>query len=583
MRSIGAWVAAAALWSCGPGLSPLDSGVGGVGTGPNGPVGAHALTIRFGGNGAGNVRSSNPVFDCPSGCVQTIGANASVQLAAVPAAGSAFTGWTGACSGAGVCSLTLDADREVTATFSAVAPPSPGTGRLVVQFAGKGSGRVTSSPAGVDCPSACSLDVAPGTAVTLSAKADASSVFAGFGGACSGAGPCTVTVASGTQTVSVSFDAVPPPVPPSCAGIAAPDDVPRQELARPPAQVACLPGEGDASGTLALPMEFHSPSSHGSLIDFASAGGAFLKEQSSSSEGFRPFGQPVGLAAVGSVGHLYPYNPAQLVSVWDGAGNGAGTTIVRGTFVAAPDPGGGGMLLAGDLNPNSTGPLAHAAMMMAANGAAPSVRWGPKPLASSGAVFGAGVDAQGRSLVITDGGPRFGGGTISAQWFNRDGVALTGEFVLLQGFSAGVATWFETSPLIGGGVVVRRMDQTDTRHAKALVTLSGGSTSPSAVPDWMAKKPDTRLQIARGGRAYAVLPYGALGVACTQRLEIVAPDGASCGTRDYAIAAGTCDTQELKLGMDGTVLQQLPTSMETAEPSAGGHSCTWRWWPAAAH
>lgn len=575
MRTIGAWAAAAVLWSCGPGLSPLDGAGGGA---PSGPTGSHTLTIRFAGNGAGNVRSSNPSFDCPGGCVQTIAANASVQLGAVPAAGSSFGGWQGACSGAGPCAVTLDADREVTATFSAMAPPSPGTGRLVIQFAGKGSGRVSSSPAGIDCPSACSLDVAPGTAVSVAAQPDAASVFGGFGGACSGGGPCTVTVGSGTQTVWVDFDVA---VPASCAGIAGPDDVPQQQLVHAQAQVACLPGEGDASGTLSLPMEFNSSSSHGSLIDFASAGGAFLKEQSSSSEGFKPLGQPVGVAALGSVGHLYPYNPAQLLSVWDGAGNAAGTTIVRGSFVPAPDPG-GGVLLAGDLNPNSTGPLSHAAMMMAANGASPAVRWGPKPLASSGAVFGAGVDGQGRSLVITDGGPRFGAGTISAQWFERDGAALTSEFVLLQGFSPGAATWFETSPLLGGGLVIRRMDQTDVRHAKALVTLGSGSAAPAPVPDWMARRPDTRLQPARGGRAYAVLPYGAAAGPCTQRLEIVAADGTSCGTRDYPIAAGTCDTQELKLGLDGTVIQQLPASMETQAPASGAHTCTWRWWPAAA-
>jgi len=76
-------------------------------------------------------------------------------------------------------------------------------------------------------------------------------------------------------------------------------------------------------------------------------------------------------------------------------------------------------------------------------------------------------------------------------------------------------------------------------------------------------------------------PYGAKGVACTQRIEVVAPDGSSCGARDYPIAGGNCDTHQLSVGADGTVIQMLPTAMETTDPIAFTHTCTWRWWPAA--
>jgi hypothetical protein len=79
-----------------------------------------------------------------------------------------------------------------------------------------------------------------------------------------------------------------------------------------------------------------------------------------------------------------------------------------------------------------------------------------------------------------------------------------------------------------------------------------------------------------------VLPYAATGVACSQRLEVVAPDGTSCGSREYPIAAGTCDTHDLSLGADGTVIQQLPDSMESKDEVMLVHSCTWRWWPGAA-
>jgi len=83
------------------------------------------------------------------------------------------------------------------------------------------------------------------------------------------------------------------------------------------------------------------------------------------------------------------------------------------------------------------------------------------------------------------------------------------------------------------------------------------------------------------GAAVLALPLGAKGVLCTQRVEVVAPDGTSCGATDYPIAGGTCDTLDLNLGADGTIIQQLPGAMEQTNSIVGGHTCTWRWWPAA--
>jgi len=44
----------------------------------------------------------------------------SVALTATPGAGSAFTGWSGACSGSASCTVVLDQARAVTARFSRV-------------------------------------------------------------------------------------------------------------------------------------------------------------------------------------------------------------------------------------------------------------------------------------------------------------------------------------------------------------------------------------------------------------------------------------------------------------------------------
>jgi len=343
----------------------------------------------------------------------------------------------------------------------------------------------------------------------------------------------------------------------------------------------CLPGLGDVNGTLAFPRAFEDPTSHGSDLEFVDRKGSFLREQYDSSESPRPLRQPAGVLVWGDAGHLNP-NPDQVPLLsFDSSGNAAGNTTFRAKNPAGAEDPAGGALFAGDISLAPSGAYSHAAVMFNGSGTTPSVRWGPKPLASSGAVFGLGVDVLGRSLVITDGAPKLGGGNITAQWFDKDGTAMTGEFVLLTGFVAGQATWFETSPLVGGGLMVRRMDGGSFRTAKALVVLASGKDTVSPAPDWMVSRPNTRLQLARGGRAYAVLPYGAQGADCTQRVEVVAPDGTSCGSRDYAIAAGKCDTMDLMLGSDGTVIQQLPSAMETITPLST-HSCTWRWWSAAA-
>ena len=69
---------------------------------------------------------------------------------------------------------------------------------------GTGSGKVTSSPAGIKCGAVCSYEFPPSTTVTLSASAASRSVFTGWsGGGCSGTGTCTVTA---TNLVTAVFD-----------------------------------------------------------------------------------------------------------------------------------------------------------------------------------------------------------------------------------------------------------------------------------------------------------------------------------------------------------------------------------------
>ena len=70
---------------------------------------------------------------------------------------------------------------------------------------GSGTGSVTSDPGSIACGPTCSAVFPAGTVVTLAASADAGMLFAGWSGACSGTGPCVITM-DGAKAVTATFD-----------------------------------------------------------------------------------------------------------------------------------------------------------------------------------------------------------------------------------------------------------------------------------------------------------------------------------------------------------------------------------------
>jgi hypothetical protein len=159
---------------------------------------SYSLTVAKGGSGSGTVTSDPTGISCGATCSASFAYNTVVSLSQVAAAGSVFTGWSGACSGTGPCSVTMSTARAVIATFQLAYT-------LTIAKTGAGTGTVTSSPAGIACGATCAYGFAAGTAVTLSAVADATASFAGWSGeGCSGIGTCQVTM-SAARSVQAQF------------------------------------------------------------------------------------------------------------------------------------------------------------------------------------------------------------------------------------------------------------------------------------------------------------------------------------------------------------------------------------------
>ena len=160
-----------------------------------------ALKVTLAGGGQGSVTSSPAGINCPSKCVFGFSEGTLVILTAKAATGSVFTGWSGPCSGTGTCSVTLSASEVVTANFKLLFP-------LTVTLAGNGTGTVTSSPAGISCPGTCAANFTSGTVVTMNETPAANSAFAGWSGACTGAGACAVTMSS-SKSLAATFSSGP--------------------------------------------------------------------------------------------------------------------------------------------------------------------------------------------------------------------------------------------------------------------------------------------------------------------------------------------------------------------------------------
>lgn len=165
---------------------------------------AYALTVAKAGLAAasGTVTSAPSGISCGGDCTEAFAGGTVVTLTAGAAAGARFVGWSGACAGtAGTCVVSMTAARSVTANFAPYHTLS-----VAKTGAGAASGKVRSTPAGINCGTDCEEAYAGGTVVTLTATSTTAARFSGWSGACTGTlSTCTVNM---TAAASVTADFV---------------------------------------------------------------------------------------------------------------------------------------------------------------------------------------------------------------------------------------------------------------------------------------------------------------------------------------------------------------------------------------
>ncbi len=80
---------------------------------------SQTLTVNKIGTGSGTVTSSPSGINCGSTCSYAFAYNTIVTLAAVPTTNHTFSGWSGACTGTGTCTVNMSSAQAVTANFRA--------------------------------------------------------------------------------------------------------------------------------------------------------------------------------------------------------------------------------------------------------------------------------------------------------------------------------------------------------------------------------------------------------------------------------------------------------------------------------
>jgi Divergent InlB B-repeat domain len=143
-------------------------------------------------SGPGSVTSDVPGLQCAASCTTTWNSGQRLSLSATPSPGARLMRWTGACSGAAGCSVTVTPGAAVSAFFA------PASFRLTVAVSGKGT--VRSARSGIACRPRCSSTFASYVPVRLNAAPAKGWKLRSWSGACKGSkATCSVPMRAVTK------------------------------------------------------------------------------------------------------------------------------------------------------------------------------------------------------------------------------------------------------------------------------------------------------------------------------------------------------------------------------------------------
>jgi hypothetical protein len=162
------------------------------------------LTTSYGLNlsrsAGGSVTSVPPGIDCgDTGCRAAFKRTILVRVTANATNGYTFGGWSGDCSGNSACTVSMTVSRTISAAFRAQRD------QVRVTKSGRGIGTITTEPGGIQCGAVCSYSFRRGSTLTLRATSNGRSRFHGWGGACTGKKPCSLTITAPVD-VAAAFD-----------------------------------------------------------------------------------------------------------------------------------------------------------------------------------------------------------------------------------------------------------------------------------------------------------------------------------------------------------------------------------------
>jgi Leucine-rich repeat (LRR) protein len=148
------------------------------------------LTVSKSGTGNGIITSLPAGINCDVNCQANFNTATLVTLTAQAAAGSKFVGFSGN-EDCGDGNLTLNVNKTCNAIFELL-PTTPVVENRVFSLKVTGNGRVTSTPAGINCSHTCEATFVSGTHINLTAKPAKDFKFAGFSGSACTEGDLTL-------------------------------------------------------------------------------------------------------------------------------------------------------------------------------------------------------------------------------------------------------------------------------------------------------------------------------------------------------------------------------------------------------